>query len=117
LRTPVPRDSGQRPQFSYSSAFRPGTPRSDSSGADSSITGSLILYFSLAQFPKSNKRQRSLQKRKSGDVSESVGLRQMGQFRFTTKAYRGIAISREPEAILYGFDARMGNSIFVGSKV
>lgn len=48
---------------------------------DSSITGSLILYCSLDQFPKSIKRQRSLQKGNSGSVSESTGFRQIGHRR------------------------------------
>lgn len=48
---------------------------------DSSITGSLTLYFSLDQLPKSIKRQRSLQKGNSPSVSESTGFRQIGHRR------------------------------------
>jgi hypothetical protein len=48
------------------------------SGMDSSMTGLEILYFSLAQLPRSVKRQRSLQKGKSSSFSESVGFRQIG---------------------------------------
>lgn len=48
------------------------------SGEDSSNTGSEILYFSLAQLPRSVKRQRSLQKGKSLPVAVSVGFWQMG---------------------------------------
>jgi hypothetical protein len=53
-----------------------------SSGMDSSITGSLILYFSLDQLPRSISLHRSPQKGNSVDDSESVGLRQIGQPHF-----------------------------------
>src|SRR6185437_3509316 len=46
---------------------------------DSSVAGSDTLYFSLAQLPRSVRRQRSLQKGKSLSLVESVGFRQMGQ--------------------------------------
>jgi len=46
---------------------------------DSSSTGSLTMYFSLAQLPRSSKRQRSLQNGNSASVAESVGFRQIGQ--------------------------------------
>jgi hypothetical protein len=49
---------------------------------DSSITGSLILYFSLDQLPRSISLHRSPQKGNSVDDSESVGLRQIGQPHF-----------------------------------
>ena len=52
------------------------------SDEDSSITGSLITYFSLAQAPRSRSLQRSLQKGKSAFAPESVGLRQIGQWYF-----------------------------------
>src|ERR1700730_18279664 len=54
------------------------------SGTDSSRIGSLMTYFSLDQFPRSRRRQRSLQNGKSALVSESVALRQMGQRHFMT---------------------------------
>jgi len=44
--------------------------------------GAATLYFSVAQLPKSCSRQRKLQKGNSGDVSESVGCRQIGHFSF-----------------------------------
>jgi hypothetical protein len=47
-----------------------------------SITGSLITYFPLAQAPRSSSLQRSLQNGNSSFASESVGLRQMGQWNF-----------------------------------
>src|SRR5580704_11499395 len=47
---------------------------------DSSIAGSLITYFSLAQAPRSSSLQRSLQNGNSALASESVGLRQIGQW-------------------------------------
>ena len=62
--------------------------RSRFSNIDSSKAGSLMTYFSLDQLPRSNRRQRSLQKGKSGDVAKSTGLRQMGQERFIRRAYR-----------------------------
>jgi len=55
------------------------------SGVDSSITGSLITYFSLAQLPRSSDLQRSLQNGNSACASESVGLRQIGQRHFMPK--------------------------------
>lgn len=58
------------------------------SDIDSSEAGSEILYFSLAQFPRSVKRQRPPQKGKSLSFSESVGLRQMGQCHFMAVADR-----------------------------
>jgi hypothetical protein len=54
---------------------------------DSSMIGSLILYFSLAQLPRSVSRQRSLQKGKSGDDSESTGFRQIGHCHFISQEY------------------------------
>jgi hypothetical protein len=65
-------------QFRESLGFGGGA----SSGASSSITGSVTTYLSLAQLPRSVVRQRSLQKGKSASVSESVGLPQMGHVRF-----------------------------------
>jgi hypothetical protein len=53
----------------------------------SSITGSLILYFSLDQLPRSIIRHRSLQKGKSGEDFDSVAVRQMGQRHFIPKEY------------------------------
>ena len=64
-------------QFRSSSAFW-----LEFSEEDSSITGSLITYFSLAQAPRSSSLQRSLQNGKSELESESVGLRQMGHWNF-----------------------------------
>jgi hypothetical protein len=55
---------------------------------DSSNAGELMTYFSLAQFPRSSRRHRSLQNGKSAFVSESVGFRQIGQLAFTQGAYR-----------------------------
>src|ERR1700693_1596481 len=69
----------------YSSSEDSGWVRSFgsiSSGSDSSIMGTAILYFSLAQLPRSRSRQRALQKGNSADVSESVGSLQMGHFSF-----------------------------------
>jgi hypothetical protein len=75
LTMPLPSTAAKMPerQFSRSSASRRRASGGKSSGTDSSITGSLILYFSLAQLPKSVSLHRSLQKGKSGDDSESVG--------------------------------------------
>src|SRR6185369_8809522 len=53
-----------------------------SSGSDSSIMGTAILYFPVAQFPRSCSRQRSLQNGNSGLVSESTACLQMGHFSF-----------------------------------
>jgi hypothetical protein len=64
--------------------------RSGFSASDSSISGSLTTYLSLAQLPRSSSLHGSLQKGKSGAVSESVGFRQMGQRHFIRKEYRGI---------------------------
>ena len=55
---------------------------------DSSSTGSLTTYFSLAQLPRSSRRQRSLQNGNSASVAESVGFRQIGQWCLTRRAYR-----------------------------
>ena len=54
----------------------------DDSGADSSMTGLEIRYFSLAQLPRSVYRLRSLQKGKNWSWSESVGFLQIGQLHF-----------------------------------
>jgi len=43
------------------------------------MAGSLTTYFSLAQLPRSCKRQRWLQNGNSASLSESVGFLQMGQ--------------------------------------
>src|SRR5882724_4153839 len=59
-----------------------GSFASISSGSDSSIIGTATLYFSMAQFPRSCSRQRSLQKGNSGEVSESTGFLQMGHRSF-----------------------------------
>jgi hypothetical protein len=61
-------------QFPCSSVFG-----SESVGPDSSITGSLITYFSLDQLLKSNSLHLSPQNGKSVCVSESVGSWQIGQ--------------------------------------
>jgi hypothetical protein len=69
----------------------------DASGIDSSITGSLILYFSLAQLPRSINLQRSLQKGKSAEDSESVGFRQIGHRHFIRQEYSRIGVTVEAE--------------------
>src|SRR5260221_14597277 len=56
-----------------------------SSGSDSSIMGTAILYFPVAQLPRSRSRQRALQKGNSAVLSESVGSLQMGHFNFTAE--------------------------------
>src|SRR5215469_16901515 len=53
--------------------------RSVSASCFSPKIGSETTYFSLAQAPKSNKRQRSQQKGKSAWTAESVGVLQFGQ--------------------------------------
>jgi hypothetical protein len=68
--------------------FRSSASRSRFSGNDSSITGSLITYFSLAQAPRSSSLHRSLQKGKSEFETESVGLRQIGHWNFI--CFRGL---------------------------
>src|SRR5580693_9512266 len=71
--------------FRYSLSEDSGWARSFvsiSSGSDSSIMGTAILYFPMAQLPRSRSRQRALQKGNSADVSESVGSLQMGHFSF-----------------------------------
>ncbi len=50
-----------------------------SSKSESSKAGSLIVYFSVAQLPRSCNWQRSLQNGNSASVAESVGFLQMGQ--------------------------------------
>jgi hypothetical protein len=50
-----------------------------SSNSESSNAGSLIVYFSVAQLPRSCSWQRSLQNGNSASVAESVGFLQMGQ--------------------------------------
>jgi hypothetical protein len=50
------------------------------------MTGSETTYFSLAQFPRSVVRQRSLQNGNSSSVSESVGLLQIGHFLFIVRS-------------------------------
>jgi hypothetical protein len=62
--------------------FRSSASRSKPSGNDSSMTGSLITYFSLAHAPRSSSLQRSLQNGKSELESESVGFLQIGQWNF-----------------------------------
>src|SRR5579872_1371020 len=57
-----------------------------SSGSDSSIMGTAILYFPIAQLPRSRSRQRALQKGNSAVVSESTGSLQMGHFSFTAES-------------------------------
>ena len=66
------------------------------------MTGEDILYFSDAQLPRSVRRQRSLQKGNSAFVSESTGLRQMGQRNFTLHPKQTQASTRSgaPVAIL-----------------
>jgi len=54
-----------------------------SSGSDSSIMGTAILYFPVAQLPRSRSRQRALQNGNSAVVSESTGCLQIGHFNFT----------------------------------
>jgi hypothetical protein len=54
-----------------------------SSGSDSSIMGTAILYFPMAQLPRSRSRQRALQKGNSAVASESTGSLQMGHLSFT----------------------------------
>src|ERR1700736_1974079 len=66
-----------------------GTFVSIPSGSDSSIIGTATLYFSVAQFPRSRSRQRSLQKGNSEDVSESTGCLQMGHRTFIGSAHDG----------------------------
>ncbi len=58
-----------------------------SSGSDSSITGSLILYFSLAQLPRSRQPAALAAEREIGRDSESVGFRQMGHCHFICQEY------------------------------
>jgi hypothetical protein len=48
--------------------------------------GTAILYFPIAQLPRSRSRQRALQKGNSAVVSESVGSLQMGHFSFTAES-------------------------------
>src|ERR1700678_3835371 len=50
-----------------------------SSNRESSKAGSLIVYFSVAQLPRSCSWHRSLQNGNSASVAESVGFLQMGQ--------------------------------------
>src|ERR1700722_9457076 len=57
-----------------------------SSKSESSKAGSLIVYFSVAQLPKSCNWQRSLQNGNSASVAESVGFLQMGQRCFMVSA-------------------------------
>jgi hypothetical protein len=59
-----------------------------SSNSESSNAGSLMVYFSVAQLPRSCNWQRSLQKGNSASFAESVGFLQMGQRCFTGSAYR-----------------------------
>lgn len=47
-----------------------------------------MVYFPVAQLPRSSRRHRSLQNGKSASVSESVGFLQIGQCRFIQRAYR-----------------------------
>jgi hypothetical protein len=68
--------------------------RSGFSGVDSSITGSLILYFSLDQLPRSSNLHRSLQKGNSSEVSESTGLRHIGHCHFIPREYRNGPLSQ-----------------------
>ena len=52
-----------------------------------SNAGSETTYFSVAQLPRSSSRQRSLQKGKSGFVSESVGLLADRAFQFHVQSH------------------------------
>jgi len=74
-----------RPLECRSLVSRRGGGQALSSGSNSSIAGSLILYFSLDQLPRSVSLQRSLQNGKSGEDSESVGVRQIGHRHFMAK--------------------------------
>src|SRR5690348_17374134 len=76
------------PAHSSPSASDDDKSRSRFSNIDSSNAGSLITYFSLAQFPKSSNRHRSLQNGKSAFLSESEGSLQTGQRRSIRRAYR-----------------------------
>src|SRR6266568_3418095 len=53
----------------------------------SSKTGSETTYFSLAQLPRSCRRQRSLQKGKSPCTAESVGALQIGHLCVITASF------------------------------
>src|SRR6266853_6499740 len=75
-------------QWMESSGFRRASvSRSSSSSSVSSKTGSDTTYFSLAQAPRSSRRQRSLQNGKFLSSSESVALLQIGQRCFMTESY------------------------------
>src|SRR6266851_8528207 len=66
--------------FSSSSLTALRSPSSFTAArSPSSKTGSETTYFSLAQLPRSRRRQRSLQKGKSVCTAESVGALQIGQ--------------------------------------
>ncbi len=59
---------------------------SPSPGSSSVKTGSDTTYFSVAQFPRSRSRQRSLQKGKSAWTAESVSALQIGHLCFIASA-------------------------------
>ena len=72
-----------------------------SSGSDSSIMGTAILYFPVAQLPRSRSRQRALQKGNSADVSESTGCLQIGHFSFTADSQRWSDLSGHASACVF----------------
>src|ERR1700719_3311287 len=72
----------QRPASPRSGKSRMMVLRSPSSLSSSLKMGSETTYFSLAQFPKSRSRQRSLQKGKSACTFESVAVLHIGHLCF-----------------------------------
>jgi len=107
--------------------FDSSRSRSDCSGGDSSTTGWLILYFPLAQLPRSSHRQRSLQKGKCRSFPKSVGVLQMGQRHLMIREYRKGGGPQIPSVCFLcgtatrsaregGFQARMGRGLLTGVR-